>query len=228
MKLFSVNAIAEALEKDRATVKRALRNTPPNGKERGQPRWKMSVAVAEIDALPGTNFEKPRRRTGDGWKDERIGRAYDSVLEMYDELQAIDDLEQRRAAAKKWGPVIEANNINLRRWNVENGHSAEVAESRAEQLWHMSINFVRRLCEWSDEEAHDLLVAPNDEVSSKEEIAEYRADREAARAKLLSKLTTPEKTTLENLLRKVGVNPYYFPPEIPLSMWGQNADDPSN
>jgi hypothetical protein len=94
----------------------------------------------------------------------------------------------------------------------------------------MSINFVRRLCEWSDEEAHDLLVTPNDEVSSKEEIAQYRADREAARARLLSKLTAPEKATLVNLLRKVGVNPYYFPPEIPMSMWSTegDADDSSN
>ena len=127
--------------------------------------------------------------------------------------------EQRRTAAKKWGPAIQSNNINLRLWNVENGHSEELAEHRAECLWHMSINFVRRLCEWSDEEAHDELVIPNDDGADKEEVAEYRANREAARARLLSKLTAQEKTALENLLRKVGVNPYYFPPEIPMQQW---------
>ena len=223
MKTFSANAIAEMLERDRATVVRALRNTPPDATERKQPRWKMSTAVAAVDALPGTNYEKPRRRTthstGDGWVDERIRKAYDSVLEMYDELAAIDDLGQRRTAAKKWGPAIQSNNINLRLWNVENGHSEELAEHRAECLWHMSINFVRRLCEWSDEEAHDELVIPNDDGADKEEVAEYRANREAARARLLSKLTAQEKTALENLLRKVGVNPYYFPPEIPMQQW---------
>jgi hypothetical protein len=225
---FTVNAASEILEHDRRTVTKAVRHIEPDKVERGQKRYKLRTILDALDQLPGSSGA-PRRHTTHttGWKDERIVSAYHSVNEMYGELAAIDDLEQRRAVAKKkWGPVIQSNNINLRLWNVENGHSEELAEHRSEGLWHMSINFVRRLCEWSDEEAHDLLVTPHD-GTDKEEAAEYRANREAARARLLSKLTAQEKTTLKNLLHKVGVNPYYFPPEIPLSMWGNegNADD---
>jgi hypothetical protein len=40
MKLFSAFAAAELLERDRQTITRALRSTPPDGQLRGAPRWK--------------------------------------------------------------------------------------------------------------------------------------------------------------------------------------------
>ena len=45
MKLFSAYAAAELLERDRQTLTRALRSTPADGQERGQPRWKMATAT---------------------------------------------------------------------------------------------------------------------------------------------------------------------------------------
>lgn len=52
MKTFSVNALTELLERDRATIVRALRKVPPDATERKQPRWKMTTAIAAVDALP--------------------------------------------------------------------------------------------------------------------------------------------------------------------------------
>jgi hypothetical protein len=194
MKLFSVNAIAEALEKDRATVKRALRNTPPNGKERGQPRWKMSVAVAAIDALPGTNYEKPRRHSNNsGGGDPRIAKLYDDIQVAFDELQAIEDLEQRRAVAReKTGPLIAYNNEHLRDWSIENGHSEELASYRSENLWHLSINIVRHYCEWTDEEAYDELVIPHDDWPE-DELKEHWEKRKQQRQKMLMRLIAEQK-----------------------------------
>jgi hypothetical protein len=48
-KLFSEFAASTLLERDRQTIARALRNTPPDGKERGQPRWKMSTIVTAME-----------------------------------------------------------------------------------------------------------------------------------------------------------------------------------
>jgi hypothetical protein len=194
MKTFSANAIADLLERDRATIVRALRDTPPDGKERGQPRWKMTTALDALDQLPGSHNARtsPQRRannrTDDGWRDPRITKAYDGVLEWYDELQAIDGLEQRRAAAKeKVGPLIAYNNEHLRDWNIENGHSEELAGHRAECLWKMSLNFARILCEWTDEEVYDELVIPHDDWPE-DELQEHRQKRKEQRKKLLAKL----------------------------------------
>jgi hypothetical protein len=48
-KLFSEFAASTLVERDRQTIARALRNTPPDGKERGQPRWKMSTIVTAME-----------------------------------------------------------------------------------------------------------------------------------------------------------------------------------
>lgn len=46
--LWSVNALAEALEIDRRTVKKRLRDVPPAGERGGHPVWKLADAVAAI------------------------------------------------------------------------------------------------------------------------------------------------------------------------------------
>jgi hypothetical protein len=53
MELFSVNRLAGLLEKDRQTVKRALRGVKPDGEERGQDRWKMTTAVRALEDHQG-------------------------------------------------------------------------------------------------------------------------------------------------------------------------------
>jgi hypothetical protein len=52
----SVNAASEMLERTRRTVKRALRNVPPDSHERGQPRWRLAniVKALEKSATPKT------------------------------------------------------------------------------------------------------------------------------------------------------------------------------
>ena len=59
---FSANRIAELLERDRATIVRALRHTPSDATEKGQPRWKMTTALAAVDRLPGSHNAKSHRR----------------------------------------------------------------------------------------------------------------------------------------------------------------------
>jgi hypothetical protein len=63
MKTFSTNALAELLERDRATITRALRHVPKDATEKGQQRWKMTTAIAAVDALPGSHNSPPRRRS---------------------------------------------------------------------------------------------------------------------------------------------------------------------
>jgi hypothetical protein len=189
MKVFSINAIADLLERDRATVTRALRHVPPDAFEKKQPRWRLATAVTALDALPGTNHEKPRRRAAsDGEPDPRITEAYDNFQEALEQLQGIEDIEQRRAFAReKIGPIIAYNNKHTRQWSIENGNSEQLAQLSTEQLWHMSINVVRHFCEWTDAESYDELVIPNDDWSA-DELREHRARRKVENKKLLARL----------------------------------------
>src|SRR5205823_2931946 len=55
--LFSVNAAAILLEKDRATLVRALRRVPADGTERGQPRWKLPTIISALAVRPEARRE---------------------------------------------------------------------------------------------------------------------------------------------------------------------------
>jgi hypothetical protein len=195
METFTITHAARLLEKDRETLVRALKHTPPDTvvKTRGRDRdqWRMSTIVAALERNSeggASSPSSPRRKNGDGWRDERITKAYDGVLQWYDELQSIEDLEQRRTVAReKVAPLIAYNCEHLRDWMIENGHGAELAGLSSERLWHMSRNFVRFLCEWTDEEEYDEIVIPQDDWSE-DELREHQEKRKEQRKKMLAKL----------------------------------------
>src|SRR3954451_5897568 len=53
--LFSVNKAADLLERDRATLVRALRRVTPDGTERGQPRYRMRTITDALGAQEARN-----------------------------------------------------------------------------------------------------------------------------------------------------------------------------
>jgi hypothetical protein len=167
MKTFSSNALAEMLERDRATVVRALRKVPADSVERKQPRWKLVTALAALDRLPGSHNAKSHRgnnNTGDGWVDPRIFNATEDFEKALEEVRAIPDLEKRRAfAIAKLRPMLTFNDQNLAKWSIENGNEPELAQFRAQEIWRLELIGARHACEWSYEEGYDALVASNDD-----------------------------------------------------------------
>jgi hypothetical protein len=73
MQMSSINAASLLLERDRRTVAKAMHGVSSDGKEHGQPRWKMATIV---DALQ-------TQRGGAGQGGGRLG-------EIADELQRLD------------------------------------------------------------------------------------------------------------------------------------------
>jgi hypothetical protein len=86
LKTFSVNALAELFELDRQTVVRSLRGTPADGKERGQPRWRMKTAVGAIERHNRVNNGGAVHVGG------RLGQIADELERLHAELDAAIDL----------------------------------------------------------------------------------------------------------------------------------------
>jgi phage terminase Nu1 subunit (DNA packaging protein) len=64
--LYSAYAASRALEKDRQTIIRALRDVPPDSEEKkGQPRWKLATIVKALESGP--------RGTGSNAKSQEAG-----------------------------------------------------------------------------------------------------------------------------------------------------------
>jgi hypothetical protein len=169
MKTFSTNALAELLERDRATIVRALRKVPPDATERKQPRWKMTTAIAAVDASPGSHNSPARHRNDNsGSVDPRVTALIDPCSDAIYALQEMP-LHQRREVAKaELGPMIKSTFHDLQDL---------IDECRAESIWNLWLNVTMMLCFWTHEGGWDFLVTANDDLSEAElaDLAEHRA-----------------------------------------------------
>jgi hypothetical protein len=93
--LFSINAATEILERDRRTITKSLRHTPPDGKENGQPRWRLKTI---LDALEMTNAHNLN-----GHLIDQIEADFEAFDAGFAKLQAEPDLERRRQLDKSLG-----------------------------------------------------------------------------------------------------------------------------
>jgi hypothetical protein len=116
MKLFSAFAAAELLERDRQTIARALRNTPPDGKEKNQPRWKLSTIIAAVerhgrpnDSGNNVNANVQGRRLGDiGDELEQLHEELDSTIKLVRSLPDMDAKQPHSRAGMRLLERIDA------------------------------------------------------------------------------------------------------------------------
>ena len=147
MRSFGVNAIAELLERDRGTVIRALRDVPADAVERGQPRWKMTTAVAALQEHGRPDGGRHRDQM-----DPRLAAAYAQLDAADSAMRKLKALEARRRAAKAMGPLIAETDAMTRRIGQANGNDPELVHMRADQLFQLYLRGLETPCGWSSEQ----------------------------------------------------------------------------
>jgi hypothetical protein len=101
--LFSVNKAADLLERDRATLVRALRHIKPDGHERGQARYRLRTITDALAAHEARN---------NGSSHSELGRRRSRLGEIADELeQTHEELDARRAQIKKLPTLVSKQPI---------------------------------------------------------------------------------------------------------------------
>jgi hypothetical protein len=107
--VFSINGASDTLDRDRRSLRKALRDAEPDTFVHGRPRWLMQTivdALAEYDRLAGRtrengSFSGGHSRASD--EIESISRELDAGLAR---LRAEPDLARRRALGEVVGPAI--------------------------------------------------------------------------------------------------------------------------
>jgi hypothetical protein len=102
--VFSINKLSEALERDRRTIKKALEAFPPDGRDaQGRPGWKISTAARALtqhaEGRDNSDFDR-------AWLPVEL--ADQAVRDALERLEAVPDLEERRALALSQGVPIKA------------------------------------------------------------------------------------------------------------------------
>jgi hypothetical protein len=143
--LFSAFAASELLEKDRQTIVRALRNTKPDGQERGQPRWKMSTIV--------TAMERHNRANGGDNGTTGANPPEFAVFDLaFDKLEALPTLAARRKRAVQLVPLIDDMITALRTRGREAGEGWEVTGIRGDRVYQLTLAGFQGPCQWSHDQ----------------------------------------------------------------------------
>jgi hypothetical protein len=174
--LFSINGAAEVLERDRRTITKALRYVKPDKKERGQSRWRLRTILDALNELPGSNSSRRRNdnTTYDDWnpdwknqdprvvwRDKRILASIAEFEKAFAEMEAIEDMEQRREfAVAKLAPLLLFHDRHFTQWLIESGGDDDTAYRKVSELWLLELVGVRSVCNWTEHEAHEFLVNP--------------------------------------------------------------------
>ena len=151
-KLFSEFAASTLLERDRQTIARALRNTQPDGQERGSPRWKMSTIVTAMERHNRANGSDTT--TGANPELQALYRKFDLA---FDAMQRLPSLQGRRAAARKLRPLIATMNRSFREHAKATGVADDVVSIRADLLIGDYVHSFETPCGWSSTECWENL-----------------------------------------------------------------------
>jgi hypothetical protein len=145
MKLFSAFAAAELLERDRQTIIRALRNTPPDGRDGPHARWKMSTIISAM--------ERHSRASGSGFGDGSNRPETAQFAQACEAMKMLPTLAQRRAAAIETIPLLVDAIKATRAQGLDMGDNPETSAVRGELLCQTSLDGLAVACEWRNGEA---------------------------------------------------------------------------
>jgi hypothetical protein len=150
--LFSINAAAEVLERDRRTLVKALRRVPPDGRERGTDRWRLRSI---IDALADMQPAPAPAPTGE--IDRRLQQQYDMFDQADTSMRRLSTLDARRQAAIGMGPLISTMDALQRQVSLDNGVDQELTDLRCDKLFLLYLRGFEAPCSWSMSQVWDAV-----------------------------------------------------------------------
>jgi hypothetical protein len=160
----SVNAAAEMLERTRRTVKRALRNTPPDSYEHGQPRWRLPKIIQALESS-GAPMTQPRYAvTGNDLVDQ-CDAAFAQFDAAFEKLKALPTLATRRAAAIKLFPMAEMAIAAMQARDAADGLHPDHVALRGDRVFHLLMIRFEGPCGWSRNQVWEQLIPDEEDVA---------------------------------------------------------------
>jgi hypothetical protein len=145
--MFSINAAAEVLERDRRTLQKSLRHTQPDGRERGAARYRLKTI---IDALARMQPAPAAARTGQ--IDSQLAQLYAEFDARDAGMRRLKTLDARRKAAVAMAPLIAEMDTLMRKVGIANGQDPELVHLRADRCFALCMRGFETCCRWSQSE----------------------------------------------------------------------------
>jgi hypothetical protein len=168
MNHLSINAASELLERQRRTIRKALRGTPPDSFEKGQSRWRLATIIAALQKS-GAPLIPPHQVSGNG-EDDELARECTLAFERFDKafssLEQLPKLEQRRSRAVALGDMLADSVAKMRLRDEAAGLHPEHVHLKGQEVYRLTVWGFCAPCRWSREEAWQrLVVSRNGDLS---------------------------------------------------------------
>jgi hypothetical protein len=146
--IFSINKAADLLERDRATLVRALRHVEPDGRERGQARYTLRTIT---DALAA---HEARNKSGadDSGANPDLQRKFDELDERYRDVQNGPTLEERRKRARAFFSFVADVEAAMYANAKRSGEDPRTARLRIAEHSRISVLTLREALGWNSDE----------------------------------------------------------------------------
>lgn len=155
MKLFSAFGAATLLERDRQTVARALRHVTPDGREGKSLRWRLPTIIKALEVSNRTNNVSLGGRTG---VDRELTVLFGEFDDAYEEMMALSTVSERRAAARKIGPLIRQTDQMLREHGAAMGIDDELTQLRCDKILSLCLLGFETACGWDRAETYKMIL----------------------------------------------------------------------
>jgi hypothetical protein len=142
--MFSINGAAEVLERDRRTLVKALRHTPPDGKEGRAARWRLKTIIEALERMQPAFAPTPP-----GQIDPQLAELYARFDAAYAAMRKLKTLGSRRKAAIAMGPLIAEVDAMARKGGLALGNDPELVELRCDKLFLLYLRGFEECCGWS-------------------------------------------------------------------------------
>src|SRR6516225_10051076 len=126
--LFSINKAAHILERERATLVRALRYTQPDGFQGGQPRWTLASITAALALTPQARRNSGKCRDRYGIRHSKVLDELRFKFEQQVAFIAVEpSLDNRREMALALAPLLHEYQATY----LDIGRSLRIADDDA-------------------------------------------------------------------------------------------------
>jgi hypothetical protein len=153
LKCFSAFGAADLLERDRQTVRRALRHVPPDGYERKQPRWRLKTIIDAVDAHLGRNTTAA----------PPAGSTLQVQFDQFDggckNLAMMPDLKARRREAHRLIALLVELDKAMRADARALREDELRASLRCDQHFRLAMRNFEQPCEWNHDQCWKVLTA---------------------------------------------------------------------
>ena len=126
--LFSINRAAGLLERDRATLTRALRSIKPDGFDRGQPRWFLPTIVNALAVPPQQRRDSGKARDRFSLRNKELDELQVTIERQIELIASEPSPDRRRAMAIELAPQLAEHHVFARVVELCAGSEAEVLE----------------------------------------------------------------------------------------------------